>query len=329
MAIDSAENGSGVVLTIGETLMDLIVSDGADSLLTATALAVREGGAPANVAVALARLGVPSGFCGVVGADPFGDRLRALLAREGVDVSRLRQTPEAATSLAFAWKDARGDGHFRLLRLADRLLSDDDIARAGIESAGAIVVGSVALAAEPSRTAIHTAVTRAVRADVSVVFDVNARPTLWRDRAEAFAACEPVIAGATVLKLSLDDARWLFGVGNDLNEVARVLASLPPRIVVLTDGARGCWGIRRDTAPIFVPAFAVAAVEPTGAGDAFTAALVSRFIQHGWSAPTEDDLCFAAAAGALATTRPGALDGLPTLAELEAFLSAHFARADD
>jgi fructokinase len=111
------------VLSIGELLIDLIATSSATSLLDADTLAVRPGGAPANVAVALARLGTPSALCAVVGRDPFGERLLRVLDANEVDRSRVRQDAGADTTLAFAWKDAGGDGHFRLLRQADALLN--------------------------------------------------------------------------------------------------------------------------------------------------------------------------------------------------------------
>ncbi len=314
------------VLSLGETLMDLIVAGEATSLEDAESLSARPGGAPANVAVALARLGVPAAFGGVVGNDPFGRRLRSTLQTEGVDVSRLRATDEADTSLAFAWKDARGDGHFRLLRLADRLLSDADVQGAGIEGLAALVVGSVALAAEPSRQAIVSAAARAVATGVPVCFDVNLRPTLWPDLGVARSTCPPVLDRATLLKLSVDDARHLFGLEDDPGAIMAHLQTLPPPIVVLTDGSRGSWYATADgpagsPGVRHVPAFPIDAIEPTGAGDAFTAGLISRLLARDWAPPDAADIRYAAGAGALATTKPGALDGLPTAAELETFLA--------
>src|ERR671917_159042 len=99
---------SGQILAIGEILVDFIVADDATSLEAAETFVARSGGAPANASVALARLGLASAFCGVVGDDEFGTRLRAELATEGVDTSRLKQSTEAATTLAFAWKDSSG-----------------------------------------------------------------------------------------------------------------------------------------------------------------------------------------------------------------------------
>jgi fructokinase len=311
------------VLCLGETLIDLIASDGVTRLEEASAFVARTGGAPANAAVALARLGVPSAFCGVVGADPFGRRLRETLAGYGVDVSRLRSEPGTETTIAFAWKDERGDGHFQLVRLADRLLSETDVEAAGIDRVEAIIVGSVALSAEPSRAGVTRAVELANAAKVPVCFDVNLRPSLWPSRESAAAACEPIINGATLLKLSLDDGRALYPDVDGPETLLRELERFPARFVAITDGERGAWFINRMTGGEleFVRSFKVAAVEPTGAGDAFGAAIVSRLIDRDWDGLSREDVLFASAAGALATTKPGAMEALPTRAEIEAFLA--------
>src|SRR5215212_11295199 len=146
--MSAAEHSTaGQILAIGEILIDFIVADRATSLNTAETFVARSGGAPANACVSLARLGLASAFCGVVGDDQFGSRLLAELAAEGVDTSRLRQSGKAATTLAFAWKDPGGDGHFWLLRGADALLAETDVTSAGVTGLGVLVVGSVALSA--------------------------------------------------------------------------------------------------------------------------------------------------------------------------------------
>lgn len=311
----------GLILCIGECLIDLIAEDGGD-LLTADRFAIREGGAPMNVAVALARLGVPSGFCGVAGADPFGERIRTLLDGEGVDTKTLRITSEADTSLALAWRDHRGDGAFRILRMADRLLAPDDVEQAGIPSATAIVVGSVALAASPSRQAVECALAIATEHRVPVVVDVNVRPSLWPDQAALRAACEPLFATATIVKMSLDDARELWGSAT-LEEAIDALRTRPSRLNVITDGERGALVHDRTTDTMRrVPVFQVPAVDPTGAGDASTAALIVRLIAKGWQSLDHEDLAFAMAAGAITTTQPGALSALPTRDQIGAFLAA-------
>lgn len=313
----------GQFLSAGELLLDLIVADGAPDLATAGTFAGRAGGAPANGAVAMARLGLPAAFAGVVGADPIGHRLASELAAQGVDVSRLRRTADAATTLAFAWKDAGGDGHFWLLRAADLLLSPADMDEAGIGKLGALVVCSIALSGEPSRSAMWRAAELAGAAGTPLCFDVNLRPSLWRDLGDAHAACLPVFRFATLVKLSLDDARGMFEPGIAPDEVFdRVAEVAPNAAAVLTDGERGSWF--RDAelgAVVHVPAWSVDAVEPTGAGDAFTAALLKRLSARRWAALTAEDVRYASAAGALATTKPGAWDGLPTEAELDRFIA--------
>jgi sugar/nucleoside kinase (ribokinase family) len=310
------------VVSFGETLIDLIATENVRGLDEATTFVARPGGAPANVAVALARLGVPSAFCGVVGADPFGEKLRRTLDADGVDVSRLRVTDDADTTLAFAWKDARGDGHFRLLRMADCLLDDRDVDSARIEKAAAIVVGSVALSAEPSRQAVTRAVTIATDRNVPVCFDVNMRSTLWPDTEAARDACAPILERATLLKLSLDDAQVLFGPEINAETALAHAAATGARFTVLTDGARGAWYSNGSTPPAdhFVPAFPVEAVEPTGAGDAFNAAIISCLLARDWTELRVVDVRFAAAAGALTTTRSGAIEALPTRFEIESFM---------
>ncbi len=316
----------GQVLAIGELLIDLIATGDATSLLDAETLAVRPGGAPANVAVALAKQGIDAGLCAVVGNDPFGERLIGVLDANGVDRSRVRQDPAADTTLALAWKDARGDGHFRLLRQADIRLNVDDIHAAGIDTLSAIVVGSCSLSHQPSRTAIERAVELAVEHDVPVCFDVNIRSSMWANPQAAWSACEPILQASTLIKLSVDDTRFLLELGDDATPATIVdrLERFATNFIVITDGARGAWYSHafgeRPTSPTFVPAFEVDAKEPTGAGDAFTAAIIARLIGNRWAALTDDDVRFASAAGALTTTRAGAIDSLPTGDEIQEFL---------
>src|SRR3954453_893417 len=175
------QSNAGQILAMGEILVDFIVADGATSLASAETFVARSGGAPANASVAIARLGLASAFCGVVGDDQFGSRLQAELAAEGVDTSRLRQSGEAATTLAFAWKDPGGNGHFWLLRGADALLGEADASAAGVPSLGALVVASVALSAQPTRRTIDRAVGLHHEGGVPVVFDVSWRQPFWSE----------------------------------------------------------------------------------------------------------------------------------------------------
>jgi sugar/nucleoside kinase (ribokinase family) len=131
-----------------------------------------------------------------------------------------------------------------------------------------------------------------------------------------------VLQAVTVLKLSLDDAIHLWGAKEPV-EVLDHVRRYSPQVVVVTDGSRGVFRLDPASGAIdHFPVYPVEAVDPTGAGDAFTAALVSRLSEHGWNLPSDDDIRFAMAAGALATTRQGAMAALPTRDELLTFLNA-------
>ena len=197
------------------------------------------------------------------------------------------------------------------------LLSELDVEQAGISDRAAIIVGSVALTASPSREAIYRAVELASEVGVPVCFDVNMRPSLWESAARAREICQPVLDRTTILKLSVDDADVLFGLRDPDEIFASRVGSDAVRL--LTDGARGAW-FRNEAGEVeHVPAFAVDPIEPTGAGDAFTAAVVGRFLTS-QRAPNRDDIVFASAAGAITATRIGAIESLPTRAEIEQFL---------
>jgi fructokinase len=161
----------------------------------------------------------------------------------------------------------------------------------------------------------------AVTAGVPVVFDINVRPSLWATGDDASIAVAESLRAATLVKLSRDDALNL-GLGADPQQAIDYMLGQGVPIVVVTDGERGSWfGSREVPAAEYVPAAPVVAVEPTGAGDAFTAALIVRLIENGWRAPGRSDVAYAAAAGALATTQPGAWPGLPSRAQLTEFLN--------
>jgi fructokinase len=306
------------VLCLGEVLIDIIVADGATSLEDARMLTARPGGAPANVAVALSRIGVPSAFCGAVGDDPFGRRLQAVLGENGVDTANLAMIAGESTTLAFAWKNDRGDGQFQIIRLADARLSTEIVDRADIPRRAAIIVGSVALTEERSRRAIYRSVSLAQDHGIPVCFDVNMRPSLWSSMDQARDACQPVLDKTTILKLSVDDADVLFGIRDPESIFATGAGGDSVRL--LTDGARGAW-FRNDQDEVeHVPAFPISLVEPTGAGDAFTAAAVARYLGTK-QAPDRDDVLFASAAGAITATRVGAIESLPTRTEIDQFLA--------
>lgn len=312
---------SSPVLCIGECLIDLIALDGT-SLVDASALAIREGGAPANVAVGLVRLGVPSAFCGVIGDDPFGARLRRVLDDNGVDTDHLHVSDRDETSVAYAWRDDRGDGHFNLLRRADCRLSAT-FTKAAVRELrpAALVVGSVSTATANSKLAVMAAIRKAQELAIPVTVDLNIRISQWASVERLRRVLPGLLRGASLVKLSIDDAIAAWDVADPL--AIRELTSAWFRgPLVITDGARGVFVFQQDADDDEqFPVFPVNAVEPTGAGDAFFAAMLARLIDSGWGRLTADDIRFAMAAGAITTTQPGALAALPTRDAVGQFLA--------
>lgn len=310
------------VLVAGETLVDFI-PDEPVPLDAVEGFRRRPGGAPANVAVALARLGVDAPFLTNVARDPFGDYLAMTLAAEGVPGRFVTRDSDRRTALAFVSGDPDADYRFTFYRedTADVHLDDADVPDAVLEAVSWVVVGGVMLAAEPGRSAVISLAERARAAGCGVVFDPNARPELWPD-ADAFeTGVRRLLAHTSVLKVSRADVAGTAFEHDDVEGMARALAAAGPHTVVVTLGAEGAFAIATEAAPwgpgtVRHPGYDVAAVDDTGAGDAFTAGLVAGLVDGVDLSPALDT---ASAVAALAVSGTGAMTSLPDRTELERF----------
>lgn len=317
------------VICCGEMLIDFVSTVRGVGLGDAPAFEKAPGGAPANVAVGLARLGVSSGFLGKVGEDDFGRYLQAVLEENGVDTRRMLFTGEARTALAFVSLREDGEREFLFYRhpSADMLFSPEEIAPPYIAAARVFHFGSITLGAEPSRTATLGAVQVARNNSLFISYDPNLRLNLWES---AEAAREGIMLGwphANLIKISEEEARFLGGTG-DVEAAVRGLWHDELQLLVVTQDTRGSTFYTADSSR-HVPGFAVNTVDTTGAGDSFLAALLSKLLPNldalraGLlnTPELEQALRFANAAGALTTTRRGAIPALPTLSEIEALVS--------
>jgi fructokinase len=313
-------------ICIGELLIDFVSTATDVSLADCPGFAKAPGGAPANVAVGLAKLGVESGFIGKVGDDPFGVFLRRTLEENQVDTTHLISGAGCRTTLAFVATRSDGAKDIVFYRNpgADMLLSPDEIDRAYIQSASLFHYGSVSLSHPPSRDAALKAIRCAKDAGALMSYDPNLRLMLWDSPKEAKKWIWEVMPYASIVKIA--DEEWEFIMdAPDLDVGSRRLLGLGVEMVVVTRGARGCYynnGAYRGE----VPGFKVNVVDPLGAGDAFVAAMLSKII--GGSNPKSLDgeqlreiMTRANAAGALATQKVGVIPALPTAAEIEAFLA--------
>jgi fructokinase len=313
------------VVTIGEILIDLVATQSDVRLFDAPAFEPKPGGAPANVAVGVARLGKSAAFIGKVGGDEFGQGLENLLGQEGVDTSGVLTDSESLTTLALVALSTGGEPHFAFAPGAHTRLQPEDIPQNIVRSARIVQFGSVSLAHEPVRTATLFAQRLAYDAGATVVYDINWRPFLYqnRPRNEALTILREPLAWCHVVKLNSGELHLLTD-SDDVEVGLEYLAKqTPASLIVVTRGAKGCTAsFRGDILHIAAPTI-TQVVDTTGAGDAFLAALLSVLPDHPDSLDTAELpslLQYANAAGSMAVTRRGAIPALPSKAELSEFI---------
>ena len=275
------------------------------------------GGDTLNVAIAAARLGARAAYVTRLGGDVFGDEIRQLMAREGLDASAVIRDADAPTGLYFVTHGP--DGHVFTYRrqgsaasqMTPRDLDPRLIARARFFHASGISQAISASAAETVAAAM--AIARA--AGVRVSYDTNFRPRLWTaDKARP--VIEAAAAAADIVKTSAEDCAALFGVA-DPGGIARHVLGLGAGAVIVTLGRDGAF-LATATEETHVAGRAVAAVDATGAGDAFTGALIAELAR---GRPLGLAARFANAAAALSTLGYGAIAPLPVRADVEAALA--------
>ncbi|WP_202916245.1 PfkB family carbohydrate kinase [Paenibacillus mesophilus] len=315
-----------MVVCLGELLIDFVPQSNGLPLSQVDTFHRAAGGAPANVAAAVAKLGGRSRFIGKVGRDPFGDYLHTALGEAGVEPA-LVATDEARTGLAFVSLREDGERDFVFFRnpAADMLLRKDEVEDAWLQDAAIFHFGSVSLIAEPCRTATLDAARRARAFGALVSYDPNVRLPLWANADFARRTILDQLPSADLVKVSEDEIGFLYG-GVSIEEGARLMLGLGPSCVVVTLGAAGC-RVFTQTGDVTVPGVRVEPVDTTGAGDGFVGGLLWGLADAGVQAaslgealadPTfaVDALRFANAVGALATTKRGAIPALPTRSEV-------------
>lgn len=303
---------------IGEILIDLTQTGVSPEGICS--FAANPGGAPANVAVAAARLGASTAFIGTVGRDNFGAILRSTLAHDRVDCSGLLDCP-AATTLAVVSVDGQGERSFSFLRGADCALEPGQVDTAKIENSKFLHFGSVSLTAEPARSATLFAVQHAREQGVPVSYDPNYRAALWPSQEEAVYWMTQPLPMVDVLKLSDEELPLLTGT-EDPEQGSRILEEMGISLIFITMGQQGAF-LRWQGQTAHVPGVPVTVADTNGAGDTFLGAVL-RCLTARKSAPLEEltleELLpitrFANHAAALTCSRSGAIPAMPTLDEL-------------
>lgn len=323
-----ARNG---IACFGEALIDFLADPPGGDEATRR-FARHAGGAPANVAVGVSRLGGRARFIGMLGDDMFGRFLLAQLQRHGVDTTQVRWTDAAPTALAFVSLDEAGDRSFSFYRppAADLLFRAEDFDATAFASLAAFHCCSNSLTEPGIAAATLHGMTLAADAGALVSFDLNLRPALWPHGVDARPVAWQALERAQLVKLSREELDWLARDDGEGAVVARLFAN-GLRVLLVTDGAGPIrWWTRTRQGE--TPAFRVAVVDTTGAGDAFVAGLLHRIATLGLDAgglaaafdadaARGDLLRHATACGALAATRYGAFAAMPTRADVAALLA--------
>jgi fructokinase len=324
----NTKSASPEVICLGEALIDFIALEAGISLIEVSGFKKAPGGATANVAGGLAKLGNASAFIGKVGDDPFGRFLEKTFSDSGVDTSRMVFDPTVKTTLAFVALTAAGVPDFMFYRDpgADMLLKASELDAEFIRSARIFHYGSISLISEPSRSATEVAIDYAKDSGHLISYDPNYRPPLWPGETEAGERMLAAMAHPHVVKISEVELAFLTGTA-DLDKGSAQLMSAYPNIKLLavTLGPEGCY-YRTGKVVGAMPALKVDVVDTTGAGDGFVAGLLSCLLTK-VSIPAQiDDLSsedlngmfhFATTVAGLTTTKLGAISAVPTRAEVE------------
>lgn len=309
------------IITLGELLIDF-TSCGKNEQ-GQRLFAQNPGGAPANVAVAVARLGGNSAFIGKVGDDMHGRFLADTLKENKVNCDSLVFDKDFFTTLAFVDVNADGEREFSFARKhgADKMLCIDDIPVEKIKESKIFHFGSVSLTDEPSRSATLFAAKKAKDEGVTVAYDPNYRASLWESEAEAVLNMRNALEFADLVKISDEETELLTGESN-FEKAAKKLVLNGAKIAVVTLGKNGAFVCTKDGG-VKADGFSVCAVDCTGAGDSFWGAFLLKIAQSGKNpeeltiSELKDFARFANAAASFCVEHHGAIPSLPTIEDIE------------
>ena len=286
------------VCVVGSANLDLVATTdrlpGPGETVLGSSYAEHAGGKGLNQAVAAARAGARTTFCGAVGDDDAARRLLAVITDDGIDASALRLLPNAATGRALIGVSAAGENSIIVVAGANRELTESDVSAIATSARVLLVQLEVPVAT------VRAALSAARAAGVTTILNPAPAMTL---SSEILALCDVVIPNEHEVEI--------------LGGVAELLR-LGARAVVVTLGARGAKLCTSGADDVVVAAFAVESVDTTAAGDAFCGGFAAELAA---GASLAGALRFAAATGALATTRAGAVPSLPTRPEIDALLT--------
>jgi len=304
------------IYCIGELLIDFVAENQGSDLSKAEVFTKKPGGAPANVACAIAKLGGKSKFIGCVGSDPFGTFLLNVLEKNDVDTS-LAQRSKTFTTLAYVSIAADGERDFVFSRGADKKLKYDSAVKKYFKENMVHFGAATALLGGGLEEAYSRYLFDALTQKAFISFDPNFRGDLWKDEEKTFVKkCIHFIEKAHLCKFSLEEAQLLSGE-KELEKACAILHEIGTQIITVTLGKKGTL-ISTPSLKTTVASIKVDPIDTTGAGDAFIGCLLYQISQLGDPHKILDDtdrliqmVEMANKAGAITTTNFGAIPALP------------------
>nr|GME14475.1 probable fructokinase-5 [Ipomoea batatas] len=315
------------IVCFGEMLIDFVPDTAGVSLAESKGFLKAPGGAPANVACAITKLGGASAFIGKVGDDEFGRMLVDILKKNGVNSDGVCFDKDARTALAFVTLKSNGEREFMFYRnpSADMLLKEAELNTALIKAAKIFHYGSISLISEPVRSAHMAAMKAAKAAGVLLSYDPNVRLPLWPSEDAARSGIMSIWKEPDFIKVSDDEVQFLTQKDPAKEESVMSLWHDNLKLLIVTDGPKGCRYFTKSFKGS-VGGFAVKTVDTTGAGDSFVGSLLVSIAKDPSVVQDEgklkEALKFANACGALCTTQKGAIPALPTPAEAQALIAS-------
>ncbi|NES78827.1 MULTISPECIES: carbohydrate kinase [Okeania] len=318
------------VLCLGEILFDCLADRPGIPLNQVQSWTIYPGGALANVACGLVKLGTPSALISAVGQDTEGKTLVKFLQEVGVDTTGIQQNSDAPTRKVYVLHSTTGEREFvgfgdrQTTEFADTHLQAELLPESLFLNGDFLILGTLGLAYPETRQAIYQALELADQYHLKIMVDVNWRPSFWPNPDEAKELIYSLLKRVDFVKLSIEEAKWLFestepaAITYQLNSVEGTL---------ITAGDLGCAYYLSENEGK-VPAFSIDVVDTTGAGDSFVAGFVHQLRQYGIRQLQQPGVAkkivtYASAVGALSATKKGAMSAQPTVDEVEAFFSSY------
>lgn len=310
---------------IGEALIDFIPNVVNSELKDVTGFTRQVGGAPANVASTVARLGGQAHMITQLGQDAFGDIIVETLQQIGVGTSHIKRTDIANTALAFVSLKEDGQRDFSFYRKpsADMLYHPDNLEEIDVSSEDIMHFCSVDLIDSDMKQAHYKLIEKFEAQRGTIIFDPNVRLPLWKNAADCKKAINEFIPKANIVKVSDEELEFITGESS-LEAGIQALFKGHVEAVIYTAGSNGASIYLKNGKHIYHEGFTVKAIDTTGAGDAFIGAVISRLLLAEDTPVTQqleqdgaEILEFSNCVASTVTTKYGAIESIPTLEEVK------------